>query len=75
VMALETVASSRADGLTSDERCRVWVAKGVEHDRKMRRRARASRRYLGRGGVVAGDRPASVSRSQVSTSGPPAKEK
>jgi hypothetical protein len=39
-MALETVAS-RADGLTSDERWTAWVAKGVEHDRKMRTRARA----------------------------------
>ena len=39
-MALETVAS-RPEGLTSDERWTAWVAKGVEHDRKITKRARA----------------------------------
>lgn len=38
-MALETVASRSAEGLTSDERWAAWVAKGVEHDRKTRKRA------------------------------------
>ena len=38
-MALETVAS-RPEGLTSDERWTAWVAKGVEHDRKITKRAR-----------------------------------
>ncbi len=39
-MALDTVAD-RPEGLTSDERWAAWVAKGEEHDRKIRKRARA----------------------------------
>ena len=38
-MATETVAYSRAEGVSSDERWAAWVARGVEHDRKLKKRA------------------------------------
>jgi hypothetical protein len=38
-MATETVAYSRAELLSSDERWAAWVARGVEHDRKIKKRA------------------------------------
>jgi hypothetical protein len=38
-MATETVAYSRAELLSSDERWAAWVARGVEHDRKLKKRA------------------------------------
>jgi hypothetical protein len=38
-MATETVAYSRAEGVSSDERWAGWVARGVEHDRKIKQRA------------------------------------
>ena len=39
-MALDTIAR-RPEGLTSDERWAAWVARGVEHDKKFTKRARA----------------------------------
>ena len=38
-MATETVAYSRAEVVSSDERWAAWVAKGAEHDRKLKERA------------------------------------
>jgi len=38
-MATETVAYSRAELVSSDERWAAWVARGVEHDRKLQKRA------------------------------------
>ena len=38
-MATETVAYSRAELVSSDERWAAWVARGVEHDRKIKKRA------------------------------------
>lgn len=38
-MANETVAYSRAAFLASDDRWAAWVARGVEHDRKHKKRA------------------------------------
>jgi hypothetical protein len=40
-MATETVAYSRAEGMSSDERWAAWVARGVEHDSKIKKRATA----------------------------------
>ena len=40
-MASETVTSSPATALTSDERWTAWIARGVAHDRKVMKRARA----------------------------------
>ena len=37
-MATETVAYSRAERVSSDERWAAWVARGVEHDRKIKQR-------------------------------------
>jgi hypothetical protein len=37
-MATETVVYSRAEGVSSDERWAAWVARGVEHDRKLKTR-------------------------------------
>ena len=49
MMATETVAYTRvdavssgeprADAVSSDERWAAWVARGVEHDRKIKKRA------------------------------------
>lgn len=50
-MALEIVAS-RLEGITSDERWRAWVAKGVAHDRKIRKRARAALMAIAAGMAV-----------------------
>jgi hypothetical protein len=50
-MALEAVAD-RPEGLTSDERWTAWVAKGVEHDRKITKRARAVLVAIAAGVVV-----------------------
>jgi hypothetical protein len=38
-MATETVAYTRAEGVSSDERWAAWVARGVKHDRKIKKRA------------------------------------
>jgi hypothetical protein len=38
-MAIETVAYTRAESVSSDERWAAWVARGVEHDRKLKKRA------------------------------------
>jgi hypothetical protein len=40
-MATEAVAYSRAEFRSSEERWAAWVAKGVEHDRKIKERANA----------------------------------
>jgi hypothetical protein len=37
-MANETVADTRAARASSDERWAAWVARGVEHDRKIKKR-------------------------------------
>jgi hypothetical protein len=50
-MALEIVAS-RPEGITADERWSAWVAKGVEHDRKIRKRAGAAFMAIAAGMVV-----------------------
>ena len=39
-MALETAAFAPAEELTSDQRWAAWIARGREHDRKTRKRAR-----------------------------------
>ncbi len=51
-MALETVAA-RPERLTSEERWTAWVAKGVEHDRKMTARARTVLVAIAAGMVLA----------------------
>ena len=38
-MATDTVAYGRAERVSSDERWAAWVARGVEHDRKIKNRA------------------------------------
>ena len=38
-MATETVAYSRTESVSSDERWAAWVAKGVEHDSTVKKRA------------------------------------
>lgn len=38
-MATKTVAYTGAEGVSSDERWSAWVARGVEHDRKIKKRA------------------------------------
>ena len=38
-MAIETVPHTRAESISSDERWAAWVARGVEHDRKLKKRA------------------------------------
>jgi hypothetical protein len=38
-MTTETVAYTRAEGVSSDERWTAWVARGVELDRKIKKRA------------------------------------
>ena len=38
-MATDTVAFSRAEVVSSDERGAAWVEKGAEHDRKIKGRA------------------------------------
>ena len=38
-MATDTVAFSRAEVVSSDERWAAWVAKGAEHDRRIKERA------------------------------------
>ena len=38
-MAIETVSYTRAESASSDERWDAWVARGVEHDRKLKRRS------------------------------------
>jgi hypothetical protein len=38
-MAAETVANSGAELMSFDERWAAWVAKGVERDRRMKKRA------------------------------------
>jgi hypothetical protein len=38
-MATETVAYRRAEVMSADERWAAWVAKGAEHDRKIKERA------------------------------------
>lgn len=38
-MATDTVAYRRAEVVSSDERWASWVAKGAEHDRKIKGRA------------------------------------
>jgi hypothetical protein len=37
-MAIETVPYTRAESVSSDERWAAWVARGVEHDRKLKKR-------------------------------------
>ena len=39
IMATETVTDARARSVSSDERWAAWVAKGVEHDRTIKKRA------------------------------------
>jgi hypothetical protein len=38
-MATEILAYTRAEGVSSDERWAAWVARGVEHDGKIKKRA------------------------------------
>lgn len=38
-MAAETVAYSGAEVVSADERWAAWVAKGAEHDRRIKERA------------------------------------
>ncbi len=38
-MATETVSGARAESISSDERWTAWVARGVEHDRRLKKRA------------------------------------
>jgi len=40
-MAIETVSHTRAESAASDQRWDAWVARGVEHDRKLKRRSLA----------------------------------
>jgi hypothetical protein len=51
-MAAETVAYSRAEGLTADERWAAWVARGAEHDKKVKSRAIAIAVAVAAGGAV-----------------------
>ena len=49
LMATQTVAYSRSESVSSsDERWAAWLAKGVEHDRKFKKRVIAI------GAVIAG---------------------
>jgi hypothetical protein len=52
-MATETVAYSRAESLSSDERWAAWVARGVEHDKKLKTRVFAFAAALAAGGALA----------------------
>jgi hypothetical protein len=38
-MTIDAPASGRAEVLTKDERWAAWVARGVEHDRKLKKRS------------------------------------
>jgi hypothetical protein len=38
-MVTETAVYTQAEGGSSDERWAAWVAKGLEHDRKIKKRA------------------------------------
>ena len=51
-MATETVAYSRAESVSSDERWAAWVAKGVEHDRKIKKRVIAIAAAIAAGGAL-----------------------
>jgi DnaJ-domain-containing protein 1 len=48
-MQTEIAASDRADASTADERWAAWVARGVEHDRKTRKRALAAAAVIASG--------------------------
>ena len=41
-MQTEIAVSDRADASTADERWAAWVARGVEHERKTKKRAIAA---------------------------------
>ena len=51
-MATETVAYSRAESVSSDERWAAWVAKGVEHDKKIKKRVVAIAAAIAAGGAL-----------------------
>ena len=51
-MATETVAYSRAESVSSDERWAAWVAKGVEHDKKIKKRVLAIAAAIAAGGAL-----------------------
>ena len=51
-MATETVAYSRPESVSSDERWAAWVAKGVEHDKKIKKRVIAIAAALAAGSVL-----------------------
>lgn len=51
-MAIETVPSTRAESLSSDERWAAWIARGVEHDRKFKKRAIAIAAAVAAGAAV-----------------------
>ena len=50
-MHTEMGGADRADVSTADERWAAWVARGVEHDRKTRKRALAAAAVIASGGV------------------------
>lgn len=52
-MATETVAYSRAEVVSSEERWAAWVAKGAEHDRKIKGRAIAIATAVAAGAFLA----------------------
>lgn len=49
---LSTLAPSRAKVVSSDERWAAWVAKGVEHDRRIKARAIAIATAVGAGAFL-----------------------
>lgn len=51
-MATETVAYSRPESVSSDERWAAWVAKGVEHDRTIKKRVIAIAAAIAAGGAL-----------------------
>jgi hypothetical protein len=48
-MQTEIGVADRADARTADERWAAWVAKGVEHDRKTKKRAIAAAAVIASG--------------------------